>query len=171
MSSSKDRHRVHGSGNRNALFRLKYARYFVCPMLLCMIFLPHRCDGGLSGIKVLWMNNDKEKKNNNIGNMGASKLDVAPVGDCSGIFDDTTDRLLQDAIRNIDQLTSVARKLSSENIHSLLTSDDTTPVESSKRTDSRSTPAIQPDRSASSASASSNQAICRLFTVRLHDAQ
>ena len=109
------------------------------------------------------MNNDKEKKNN-IGTMGASKLDVAPVGDCSGIFDDSTDRLLQDAIRNIDQLTSVARKLSSENIHSLLTSDDnTTPVESSKRADSRSTPAmIQPDRSASSASSSSNQAaMCR----------
>jgi hypothetical protein len=113
------------------------------------------------------MNNDKEKKNNNIGTMGASKLDVAPVGDCSGIFDDTTDRLLQDAIRNIDQLTSVARKLSSENIHSLLIPDENTlPVESSKRMDSSTPAMIQPDRSTSSAASSSSQAaMCRFVIV------
>ena len=124
--------------------------------LLVLVLLPHRSDGGLSGIKVLWMNNDKDKKSSNMGTTSASKSDVAPVGDCSGIFDDTTDRLLQDAIRNIDQLTSVARKLSSENIHSMLNPHtDNTQGQSTQRLDTISSPAMmQSDRQSSSGQSS-----------------
>jgi hypothetical protein len=148
----------------------KRGRFFSCAVLLLMTMLPHRSDGGLSGIKVLWMNNDKEKKTSNIGALSATKSDVAPVGDCSGIFDDTTDRLLQDAIRNIDQLTSVARKLSSENMHSLLTpSVESNQGQSAQRMDSMSTPAImQSDRPVSSVPpASTPSGKCRLSILVL----
>mmetsp|Transcript_48245 Transcript_48245/g.96582 ORF Transcript_48245/g.96582 Transcript_48245/m.96582 type:complete len:527 (+) Transcript_48245:161-1741(+) len=53
------------------------------------------------GIKVLWMNGEPEKP------------DMKGKGSA---VDDSTDKLLQEAIRNIDQLTNVARSLSQENV-------------------------------------------------------
>mmetsp|Transcript_63953 Transcript_63953/g.150461 ORF Transcript_63953/g.150461 Transcript_63953/m.150461 type:complete len:519 (+) Transcript_63953:264-1820(+) len=54
----------------------------------------------VAAIKVLWMNGDQPQETKGKGNAA----------------DDSTDKLLQEAIRNIDQLTNVARSLSQENI-------------------------------------------------------
>ena len=157
------KHFIFALGGRS-YSHMQGARFSLSACLLFLILLPHRTDGGLSGIKVLWMNNDKDKKTGNIGAMSASKLDVSPVGDSSGIFDDTTDRLLQDAIRNIDQLTSVARKLSSENMHTMLAPNaDGNLGQSSQGLESMSSPAmLSVDRSLSSQPSSAvSPAKCR----------